>query len=737
MPRPRVGASQQPEALLMRPSRLVQLTLSCGVLALGLGAARAGEKANAAPELKISAASVGQYEKVEFSISLGGQYRNPFDPDEVDVRLELTAPGGAKLSIPAFWCQEHERRQLPGREKKADWIYPVGQAGWRARFAASEAGTYSAVAAWKDTRGSGRSAEVRFEVTPSRRQGFLRASKKDPRFLELDSGRPLFLIGQNLAFIGPQQYVNLSRAEEVFGQLAANGANFLRIWTCCEDWATAIEARKSAWGRSWAWKPPIAPLPGRENEPKAPRCVKLAGQSGRALDLAPSHPLAVRPATRYVFSGRVRTGPGVKVQAVAQSTSLGEPLVSEPAETWTAFRRGLTTGPNQQWIDRIVLRLDGGGAAWLDALSLREAAGGPELLWEADVNRPVRGYYNQLDCFVVDRLVEAADKEGIYLQLCLITRDVYMKSLKDDKGPDYEQAVRDAKKLMRYAVARWGYATSVAAWEYWNELDPGLPTDRFYAALGRYFEEIDPYRHLRVTSTWAPSPKDWRHPQLDVAQLHHYLRPGSKEGFRDEVAIVLERTQLVKKHAPAKPILLAEFGLADDKWGLSPYMKQDRQQVHFHNCLWASALSGACGTTQFWWWETLDVQDAYRHYKPVADFVADIPFTTAGLKELAATASSEEVHPVGLQGNDRAYVWLFHKQATWHSQVVEKKTPGEVRGATLEIRGLKSGPYRVVWWDTYQGKPLREEKVSATEDRLRVEVPALSRDVACKITPAE
>ncbi|MGQ9573971.1 MAG: DUF5060 domain-containing protein [Thermoguttaceae bacterium] len=689
-------------------------------------------------QLTASAAKLGRYEKIELALILpqDRQYRNPFDPDEVEVWVELSTPSKAALRLPAFWYQDYQRRKIAKGGKQADWIYPVGEPGWRARFAPWETGTYTAVGAWKDRGGTGRTDPLRFEVAPSRREGFVRISKTDPRYLELDSGRPLFLIGQNLAFIGPMQHVNLCKAEEIFKTLSANGANFLRVWTCCEDWATAIEARKSAWGRSWAWRPPIVPMPGREHQADPPKCVKLAGQRGKTLDLAPTGPLAVRSATRYVFSGRLRTEGGLQLHVSIPGADLAAPLASQPDGVWTEFCRAFTTGPGQQWLDRIVFRLEKEGAAWLDGLSLKEAAGGPELLGEADVNRPVRGYYHPLDCFVVDRLVEAAEQAGIYLQLCLITRDLYMSALKDDNSREYQQAIRDAKKLMRYAVARWGYSTSVAAWEYWNELDPGLPTDRFYAELGQYFAEIDIYRHLRVTSTWAPSPKDWRHPELDMAQLHHYLRPGSKEGFHDEVAVVLERTELLRRHAPQKPILLAEFGLADDKWGLSPYMKQDRQQVHFHNCLWASALSGACGTTQFWWWEQLDLQDAYHHYRPLAAFVADIPFTTAGLKGLSASVSSQSVRPVGLQAADRAYVWLFDREATWWNQVVQKNTPPEIRGATLEIQGLHDGPYRIAWWDTYAGKPLGEQPAHASGARLRVEIPAFSRDIACKILPA-
>ena len=267
--------------------------------------------------------------------------------------------------------------------------------------------------------------------------------------------------------------------------------------------------------------------------------------------------------------------------------------------------------------------------SWFDALSLREAAGGPELLWEADVNRPVLGVYNAVDSFLVDELVEAAGRNGIYLQLCLLTRDLYMTSLGNEQSPEYARAIRQAKKFLRYAVARWGYSAHVAAWEYFNEIDPGLPTDRFYSALGAYLEEIDVYHHLRTTSTWSPSPKDWRHAKLDIAEMHHYLRPASGAVWKDEVAVLLERSRFLREH-PAGPMLLGEFGLADDRWGLSPYMRQDRELVHFHNSLWASALSGAAGTALFWWWDQLDQQDAYRHYRPLASFLADLPSTTAG-----------------------------------------------------------------------------------------------------------
>lgn len=686
-------------------------------------------------DVEVSPTKVGKYEKVEFRIRLGTRYDNPFDPREVDLSVVLKTPDGTRLSLPAFHCQDYQRRRMARGRGEASWMYPVGEPGWRARFAPMKVGSYQAVVTLRDRSGTRRSAAVEFECGQSDRKGFLRVSRKDPRFFEFSEGEPFFAIGQNLAFVGQRQYVNLSKAEEIFAELSRNGANYLRIWTCCKDWAMAIEARKSAWGRSWDWKPPIVPVPDGQGVKPGRQCLKLPGGDGSTLSVSPSHAVALRPNTRYVLSGRIKTEGSARVRVAVGSSSLPDAVSSGPGGRWTGFKHEFETGPNEFWLARTAFRLEGQGTAWLNDLSLREAAGGPELLWEADVNRPARGFYNPVDCFMLDQLVEAAGRQGIYLQLCLITRDLYMSSLKDEDSPEYQKAIDDAKRLLRYAVARWGYSTSVAAWEYFNEIDPNLPTDRFYTELGEYLEQVDPYHHLRTTSTWHPSARDCRQPKLDIADVHFYLRPSDKKRLRDEVEAVLDRARFLRQHAPGKPAHLGEFGLANDRWQPTREMNQSDQVVDFHNALWASALSGSSGTALFWWWDRLDRTDAYPHYRPLAAFLADVPWTTAALRPTSATVSERRVHLVGLQGRDRAYLWLFNPQAAWSSVVIQKLTPTPIRGATLEVKNLAPGTYRVQWRDTREGKIVGEERPSRSAGVLRLAVPAFSRDIACRIVP--
>ena len=692
-----------------------------------------------APGLEISKKKVGQYEKLEMEIHLDSRYDNPFDPDIVDLTVWLKTPGDERVVLPAFYCQQYERRKLDQGRNRANWYYPVGGGTWKARFAPMQTGTYLATAQLKDRTGAIQSDGIRFDCVRSSSKGFLRTSRDDRRFLEFTDGSPFFAIGQNLAFIGESQYVNLTKAEEIFGKLKANGANFLRIWTCCEDWAMAIEARKSAWDRSWHRDAPIEPCPNSDSlspdEPAGRRCVKIDSDDRVSITVSPSHPVAIRPKTRYALTGRFMAKGPTALRASVGRNNWELPCETSSPHEWKEFRREFVTEENEFWLSRTALALVGSGTIWLDTLSLKEVPAGPELLWEADMNRPIRGFYNQLDCFLLDEIIEAAGRNGIYLMLCLLTRDLYMASLSDAKSAGYDEAIRDVKKFMRYAVARWGYSTHVAAWEYFNEINPGLPTDRFYTEVGEYLETIDIYHHLRTTSTWHPSAKDCRHRRLDVGQLHHYMRPETKEEFKDEVAVMLDKAKFLRTHAPNKPVLIGEFGLATAKWGLSEHMKQDTEGVHFHNSLWASAFTGVSGTAMFWWWDQLDRQEAYHHYRPLVMFFSDISLT--GLRQIQTTPSKGPIRWLGYIGKDRAYLWIASRQATWWNQVINKKHPVLIEGATITIRELQPGDYRLEWWDTYEGKILRTEKISFAKGPLHISVPSFSRDIACKIRKTE
>ncbi len=696
----------------MRYGIVISIILSSAVLL---------DDAQSEIHLKASAHRTKQYERIEFSIGIDKTFTNPYDPQQADISILLTGPDTQSIRIPAFWCQDFELIAT-GDNKGGSGFYPLHVGSWKARFAATIPGMYKALVQYNDPIGVVKSNSVDFEITPSADPGYVRVHRMDPRFFQFSNGDFFFPIGQNVAFMGEGQYVNLTKADAIFRAMANHGANFSRVWPCCEDWAMAIEAQKSAYDRSWSRRPNLlvaAPDdPGRKS-------IRFGGTTN-TLTIDPSHPVMLRPNTEYRLTARLRSDKATPVQIRFGREE--KTLMLEPPSEWISLDYRFTTGAQDRWLGRITMTSKDTAVVWLDGISLTETAGGPELLWEADANRPARGVYNQLDCFMLDEVVRSAEQRGIYLMLCLITRNAYMDDLKNENGDAYQTAVNDAKNLLRYAVARWGYSTHVAAWEYFNEIDPGLPTDRFYTELARYLDEIDIYRHLRTTSTWHPSARDCKLSALDIAQLHHYMRPTDKNGFGDQFKVLIEKSNWLRQYAPSKPALIGEFGLADDKWGLSEYLKQDSDCFHFKTSLWAAAFAGSSGTTLFWWWDQLDRQNVYPHYKSLAEYMRGVSF--AQMKTTTAHVSDANCGILGYQSDLAAYLWIYDRTATWFRRIVEKQSPKSIINARLSIPDLSTGNYSIEWWDTRTGKIIRQEDAKQLQDIL---IPEFSSDIACKI----
>lgn len=124
------------------------------------------------------ASSVGQYQKLEFSIANEKTYENPFDPDEVQVYGEFYSPEGSSMMINGFW----------------------DGSGWKLRFAGSAIGIWNYSIYMTDSTRTDMSIGS-FTVTPSMEKGWLRPSASSPHYLELDNGDPFYGIGMAVPWL--------------------------------------------------------------------------------------------------------------------------------------------------------------------------------------------------------------------------------------------------------------------------------------------------------------------------------------------------------------------------------------------------------------------------------------------------------------------------------------------------------------------------------------------------------
>jgi hypothetical protein len=133
-------------------------------------------KATAILSAQPVSATVGLYEKFELRIDLEAAYENPFDPAQVDVQAEFTAPSGKKLTTWGFYNPS---------QKPSPWMI---------RFAPTEKGTWQYVVKVKDKEGTAQSQVGNFTAADSSHHGFIRIAPNQ-RYLMYSDGTPFYGVG--------------------------------------------------------------------------------------------------------------------------------------------------------------------------------------------------------------------------------------------------------------------------------------------------------------------------------------------------------------------------------------------------------------------------------------------------------------------------------------------------------------------------------------------------------------
>ncbi|GAB6066977.1 hypothetical protein JCM13664_02950 [Methylothermus subterraneus] len=164
----------------------------------------------AQPKIKsisLNSNPVPKYEKLELTIVTEGlKYNNPYNPHEVDLRAKFISPSGKKWLISGFYDGKH----------------------WKIRFTANETGLWRYRVGLKNHNDIALSVPDSFIVTESARHGWLRVSSIDPYYLIHDDGTPFFGIGQAGGNSKPLWFVE--NAIKTIRDMGNHGLNTLLIW---------------------------------------------------------------------------------------------------------------------------------------------------------------------------------------------------------------------------------------------------------------------------------------------------------------------------------------------------------------------------------------------------------------------------------------------------------------------------------------------------------------------------
>ncbi|HOF39308.1 MAG TPA: hypothetical protein PLD73_04485 [Candidatus Hydrogenedentes bacterium] len=252
----------------------------------------------------------------------------------------------------------------------------------------------------------------------------------------------------------------------------------------------------------------------------------------------------------------------------------------------------------------------------------------------------------------LDYVLEQSERLGLRMMLCIDSFNILRSTevlyglwedtpyIQANGGPlvrseDYftEPAMLAAyRDRLRYLVARYGYSTSVFAWEFWNEVDI-IDTYRsetvaaWHADMARFLRVLDPWKHLITTSHARPygDPAVDGLPELDFVQTHHYEAKDMARDFGLDIA--------QKSAAADRPHFHGEFGI--DHRGRARDL--DPTGVHIHNGAFSSVGQLQAGIPLTWWWDAyVHPQNLYPIYGAFYRWIEGFDFVQQHVRPLEA-----------------------------------------------------------------------------------------------------
>lgn len=371
--------------------------------------------------------------------------------------------------------------------------------------------------------------------------------------------------------------------------------------------------------------------------------------------------------------------------------------------------------------------------------------------------RPAR--FDQVSAALLDAIMAKAESLGLRVILCIeqhgnlqpkgaeIGRWLDHPYNAANGGPcrtrteffTHPEARRLFKNRLRYLVARWGYSTSLMAWELFNEVElvaferygfegNELSVRTWHVEMADFLRRCDPAGHPVATSS------DVRLQRMLLAegavaflQVHIYKHQSLAARMREILSPLTRRV--------SAPTLVAEFGPIEGPGG-------DRRVTRG---LFVAAVTGI-GSGALPWLQDLDNPGAcYRRLGAARRFFSWVRWADERLEPLGPdilverrpvlgadlrrqSELAQPVKVVGLKGRDRMVLFLFA------GTVAEKPTAQWVR---IRIPGVQPGAYAMEVWNPGAGKPMYHQSLNADEDALLVELPECPAEVALKIERLE
>ena len=170
--------------------------------------------------------------KVEIEIHLSDVKGNVFNPEEVDLEIELKGEDGTVIKTPGFFYQAH------GWTEEGRVGLPLeGTDSFRFRIVVKKAGSYDYKITFKENGSEVDSVSGYINIyEASDERGFIGVSKENPNYFAFENGEGYIPIGHNACWNSTTaSSYNYIYYDNIYKQMAENGANYSRLWLAVWD----------------------------------------------------------------------------------------------------------------------------------------------------------------------------------------------------------------------------------------------------------------------------------------------------------------------------------------------------------------------------------------------------------------------------------------------------------------------------------------------------------------------
>jgi PKD domain/Secretion system C-terminal sorting domain len=360
-----------------------------------------------------------------------------------------------------------------------------------------------------------------------------------------------------------------------------------------------------------------------------------------------------------------------------------------------------------------------------------------QLEWKTD-GRFNLGVYSQAAAAMQDSILEVCNNKNVSLQMCIFHHGMFSETVNPNwndnpynsvnGGPlsnseDFfsnPQAKAQTKKLLRYIVARWGYASNLFAWELFNEVQftgrfPNQTATwrtevlKWHDEMGQYIKALDAFKHVVTTSAdEAQLPQMNNYAGLDNVQYHTYSNT-----LLDNLEV---KDASFSANLTAKSIICGEYGTNND--ADVPFDMQ-------RNVIWTGVMSQV--PRLMWRWEAYTDPTWGALFKQPAAFVKDEDFTKEGaLTKWIFSASNPSTTVLKTSG-------FSTPKNNYYGYIYDALNQNAIGGTRLTIPNIVRGTYRIQYFMPDSVRPVVLDSVPLTPLSNVVVLPIFSKGMGIKL----